>query len=193
MSETQTTTLVERLEDVRCDREPFTDAHKHCICRLTNEAAREITSLRSQLEEARALVGGLSDPVVVHANMLRGAIAKPSLTSFLHAMGNHALVAIRETVAIAERNEKSKYVERARHLLDIVTGSPPANLVEEARAKAIEECAGVLYGMRSQMRDREIELKEFGQYGLGGLDTLDEAINAIRALNGSANKEGGES
>ena len=53
MSETQTTTLVERLEDVGCDRVPFTDDHKHCICRLTNEAAREITKLTSQLEEAR--------------------------------------------------------------------------------------------------------------------------------------------
>ncbi len=49
----ETPTLIERLEDQGCDRMPFTDEHKHCICRLTNEAAREITSLRAQLDEAR--------------------------------------------------------------------------------------------------------------------------------------------
>lgn len=49
----ETSTLIARLEDQGCDRMPFTDDHKHCICRLTNEAAREITSLRAQLDEAR--------------------------------------------------------------------------------------------------------------------------------------------
>ena len=39
-------TLVDRLQEVRCDREPFTPEHATCICRLTNEAANEIERLR---------------------------------------------------------------------------------------------------------------------------------------------------
>lgn len=31
--------LLDRLREVRCDREPFTPEHAHCVCRLTNEAA----------------------------------------------------------------------------------------------------------------------------------------------------------
>lgn len=42
--------IVERLEAVGCDREPFTQAHAQCVCRLTNEAADAITSLRSERE-----------------------------------------------------------------------------------------------------------------------------------------------
>jgi len=55
----ETPTLIERLEDQGCDRMPFTDDHKHCICRLTNEAAREITSLRALLDEAKARIAEL--------------------------------------------------------------------------------------------------------------------------------------
>lgn len=34
--------LLDRLRDVKCDREPFTPDHANCVCRLTNEAADEI-------------------------------------------------------------------------------------------------------------------------------------------------------
>lgn len=43
--------IVERLQNVGCDREPFTPEHAKCICRLVNEAANEIESLREQLND----------------------------------------------------------------------------------------------------------------------------------------------
>lgn len=43
--------LLDRLRDVGCDREPFTAAHKDCICRLTNEGAREIERLTSVMAD----------------------------------------------------------------------------------------------------------------------------------------------
>lgn len=46
-------TLVERLQNVRCDRQPFTAEHKLCICRLTNKAAAEIERLSRELLEAK--------------------------------------------------------------------------------------------------------------------------------------------
>lgn len=46
---TQPADIVERLEDVGCDREPFTPDHAKCICRLAREAAAEITRLRAAL------------------------------------------------------------------------------------------------------------------------------------------------
>lgn len=46
--------VVELLEDVGCDRQPFTPEHARCICRLANRAAKEISRLRSELEAARA-------------------------------------------------------------------------------------------------------------------------------------------
>lgn len=45
--------VVARLENVRCDRPPFTPEHADCICRLTNAGAREITSLREENERLR--------------------------------------------------------------------------------------------------------------------------------------------
>lgn len=53
---TESEDLVERLEDVRCDREPFTPDHAKCICRLANEAAEEITRLRAALAAERVKV-----------------------------------------------------------------------------------------------------------------------------------------
>ena len=50
------TPLQDRLQEVRCDREPFTPDHAGCICRLTNEAAVEIERLRQQLGELAAAV-----------------------------------------------------------------------------------------------------------------------------------------
>lgn len=46
--------LLDRLRDMGCDREPFTPAHKDCICRLTNEAANEIERLRNELDKSEA-------------------------------------------------------------------------------------------------------------------------------------------
>ena len=42
-------TLLDRLREVRCDREPFTPDHARCVCRLSNEAADEIERLRGLL------------------------------------------------------------------------------------------------------------------------------------------------
>lgn len=39
--------IVERLRATGCDFEPFTAEHRHCKCRLANEAADEIERLRS--------------------------------------------------------------------------------------------------------------------------------------------------
>ncbi len=47
--------ITERLENVLCDREPFTADHAECICRLTNEAAKEIEQLRDKLRERASL------------------------------------------------------------------------------------------------------------------------------------------
>ena len=42
--------IIERLESIGCDREPFTDDHKYCQCRTAWDAAREIERLRYALE-----------------------------------------------------------------------------------------------------------------------------------------------
>lgn len=44
-------TLLERLREVGCNRQPFTPEHADCICRLTNEAADEIERLRDVLRK----------------------------------------------------------------------------------------------------------------------------------------------
>jgi hypothetical protein len=44
-------TLLDRLRDMGCDREPFTPEHAKCVCRLTSEAANEIERLRTALTE----------------------------------------------------------------------------------------------------------------------------------------------
>jgi len=46
------TDIVERLRGTGCDREPFTPEHKHCKCRIANEAANEIELLRGLLKRA---------------------------------------------------------------------------------------------------------------------------------------------
>jgi hypothetical protein len=38
--------ILERLTEMRCDREPFTPEHADCQCRLGSAAAREIERLR---------------------------------------------------------------------------------------------------------------------------------------------------
>jgi 3-deoxy-D-arabino-heptulosonate 7-phosphate (DAHP) synthase len=42
--------IVERLRNIDCDHEPFTPAHKDCICLMTNEAANEIDDLRADVK-----------------------------------------------------------------------------------------------------------------------------------------------
>jgi hypothetical protein len=48
--------IVERLDEVRCDREPFTAEHANCVCRLTHEAAAEIQRLRNAIEVRDAFI-----------------------------------------------------------------------------------------------------------------------------------------
>jgi hypothetical protein len=45
------TSIVKRLRDTGCDREPFTSEHADCKCRLANEAANEIERLRGELDK----------------------------------------------------------------------------------------------------------------------------------------------
>ncbi|MDO9381877.1 MAG: hypothetical protein Q7T86_03345 [Hyphomicrobiaceae bacterium] len=45
--------IIERLEDVRCDRQPFTPDHAKCICRLTNEAAKDIAEREETIRSLR--------------------------------------------------------------------------------------------------------------------------------------------
>lgn len=59
----------------------------------------------------------LTDPIAVHVGMLRGDIAMPALTNFLHAIGNGTLEAFRDVVEIAARNEESESVKVARAAL----------------------------------------------------------------------------
>ena len=90
------------------------------ICLTPAEAqqtAEAITRLTARVEELEREMDLLRDPIAVHANMLRGTIAKPSLSSFLHAVGGEALTALNETVRIASRNEQSPHIDLARSLL----------------------------------------------------------------------------
>lgn len=48
-------TLVERLREVGCDREPFTADHAKCVCRIANEAADEIERLCVETTKVEAL------------------------------------------------------------------------------------------------------------------------------------------
>lgn len=54
--------------------------------------------------------------------------------------------------------------------------------LEEARAKAIEEAITALRNIH-----------HYGEYGESGQYVIDVGCEAIRALNGSTNKEGGKS
>jgi len=49
--ERSTPTLLDRLRETGCDRQPFTPDHAECICRLTNEAAAEIERLCARVLE----------------------------------------------------------------------------------------------------------------------------------------------
>lgn len=51
-------------------------------------ALTEAAALRKEVERLRE---ALSDPIAVHANMLRGAIAMPSVENIIHAYGAEAL------------------------------------------------------------------------------------------------------
>lgn len=42
-------TLLDRLRETKCDREPFTPEHANCRCRLANEAANEIDRLSEEV------------------------------------------------------------------------------------------------------------------------------------------------
>lgn len=132
MSETLGTTLVERLEDVRCDREPFTDAHKHCICRLTNEAAREITTLRAQLEEARALLARHETPLLDRD--VDRAISAGLMESLERASRYSEPITLDSSAAADIWGETVRSRGKIFHL---------GRKVEEARRKAIEECIAI--------------------------------------------------
>ena len=53
--------LHNRPRKVCCDREPFTDAHRDCICRLVNEAADEIERLEQAVAAEREACAKIAD------------------------------------------------------------------------------------------------------------------------------------
>lgn len=57
--------LLERLEDMPCDREPFTPDHADCKCRLAHEALKEILRLRRIEVAARDIANTLNGGFVV--------------------------------------------------------------------------------------------------------------------------------
>jgi hypothetical protein len=78
--------IVERL---RAENERKRDAGGDMLYRgpsdpLLTEAADTITDLRAEVE-------ALKDPNVVHVNMLRGGIARPSLAQIIHIYGEEAI------------------------------------------------------------------------------------------------------
>ena len=58
-------TLLDRLRETRCDREPFTPGHAQCICRLANEAAGEIDRLRECLARFSGLASSALAPLQI--------------------------------------------------------------------------------------------------------------------------------
>lgn len=71
--------IVERLRDVKCNREPFTPDHANCVCRLANEAADYIERKAPHdvmgLHAQAALIGAL-DPDNRFPNRVRNMTYK---------------------------------------------------------------------------------------------------------------------
>lgn len=69
--------IVERIRN-RINDAPMPTEH------LLDEAEDTITALRAEVE-------ALKDPNVVHVNMLRGGIAKPSIAQIIHIYGEDTI------------------------------------------------------------------------------------------------------
>jgi hypothetical protein len=108
MPETQASEVVERL---KARAQACSISGNHLMAEEFDLYAAEISRLSNELQGARE---ALADPGRVHVNMLHGTIAKPSLTQFLHALGNGILEAVRDVVEIAARNETNPAVEKVR-------------------------------------------------------------------------------
>src|SRR5688572_11154859 len=65
-------------------------------------------ALRAEIQWLETNMGLLTDPNAVHANMLRGLIAKPSREQILHLYPEIGaeIERLRDRVEIAERNDK---------------------------------------------------------------------------------------
>jgi hypothetical protein len=85
--------LLDRLRDMGCDREPFTPEHAKCVCRLTNEAAREIERLKAELQLLQLASGTLA----VH---VRGHFTLATETS--PAICQHWAETVQKTIADQE-------------------------------------------------------------------------------------------
>jgi hypothetical protein len=59
--------------------------------------------------------GSLSDPIAVHANMLRGTIAKPTVEQIIHLYGVDALVKALAPVIVQEA-EKIEYERKVAQM-----------------------------------------------------------------------------
>lgn len=64
---------------------------QHDIARHVEIASAEATRAEQLQAEVDQYRTALADPIAVHANMLRGSIAKPSIRSMLHLYGEVAL------------------------------------------------------------------------------------------------------
>lgn len=72
--ERQKPTLLDRLRETGCNRQPFTPDHAQCVCRLANEAADQIEILEAKLRWLQVISGTLA----VH---VRGHFAMATATS----------------------------------------------------------------------------------------------------------------
>lgn len=57
--------------------------------------------LQDEIERLRAV---MSDPAAVHINMLRGAIAKPSIRNIVHLYGADALIEVAQQMSASRKD-----------------------------------------------------------------------------------------
>ena len=84
-------TLLERLRQVECNREPFTPEHAKCVCRLTNEAAAEIEQYERDEASQLAAIKLLRDKLALILPLAKGYAAE-------HPVGSNGAY-----VSVAER------------------------------------------------------------------------------------------
>jgi hypothetical protein len=65
----ETGELIEWLQNIRCDREPFTPEHAQCVCRLAHAAAARLEVLEGEVER---LMGAISKTVDENGHLADG-------------------------------------------------------------------------------------------------------------------------
>jgi hypothetical protein len=67
----ETSDLVEWLQNIRCDREPFAPGHAQCVCRLAHAAAARLEALEGEVER---LMGAISKTVDENGHLADGDV-----------------------------------------------------------------------------------------------------------------------